>query len=139
MTAIRSEEINDVLILGFVSGKLLDEFVIQESGQELMATASAAEEGQKIILTFRGVSFMSSAMLGRLVQFLKKCKQQGAVLKVCSISPEIFEVFKLTKLNKMFDVHKDERQATIWEVIDTVEPLKRIRECPLRISATMSL
>ena len=111
MPALKSKEVNGVLIVGFASGKLLDETVIQEARKELMETASAAEDGQKIILTFVGVSFMSSAMLGCLVQFLKKCKQQGAELKVCSISPEIFEIFKITKLNKMFDVQKDEQKA----------------------------
>ena len=111
MSALKSKKVDDVLIVGFANGKLLDEAMIQQVGSELMTTASDAKEGEKILLTFSGVSFMSSAMLGRLVLFLKKCKQQGADLKVCSISPEIFEVFKLTKLNKMFDVKKDEQKA----------------------------
>ena len=111
MSALKSKEVDGVLIVGFANSKLLDEPVIQQVGSELMATASDAKEGQKILLTFHAVSFMSSAMLGRLVQFLKKCKQQGAELKVCSISPEIFEIFKLTRLNKLFDVKKDEQTA----------------------------
>jgi anti-sigma B factor antagonist len=111
MSVLKSKEVNDVLVVGFAGGKLLDETVIQQVGTDLQTIASEAEKDQKILLTFHGVSFMSSAMLGRLVQFLKTCKQQGAVLKVCSISPEIFEVFKLTKLNKMFDVQKDEKSA----------------------------
>jgi anti-sigma B factor antagonist len=111
VAALKSQTVDDVLIVGFASGKLLDESVIQTVGDELLAKASELEEGQKILLTFHGVSFMSSAMLGRLVQFLKKCKQQGAELKVCSIAPEIFEIFKITKLNKMFDVQKDEKKA----------------------------
>ena len=111
MPALKSKSIDDVLIVGFAVGKLLDESVMQTVGKELLATASELEEGQKILLTFHGVSFMSSAMLGRLVQFLKKCKQQRAELKVCSISPEIFEIFKITNLNKLFDVQKDEQKA----------------------------
>ena len=111
MAAIKTKEIDDVLAIQFVGGKLLDETVIQQVGTELTAIASGAEEGQKILLSFDGVEFMSSAMLGRLVQFLKTCKQQGAVLKVCSIAPEIFEVFKLTKLNKLFDIQKDGKTA----------------------------
>lgn len=111
MSVLKSKEVNDVLVVGFAGGKLLDEAVIQQVGTDLQTIASEAEKDQKILLTFHGVSFMSSAMLGRLVQFLKTCKQQSAALKVCSISPEIFEVFKLTKLNKMFDVQKDEKSA----------------------------
>ena len=110
MTTLKSKDVNGVLVVGFSIGKLLDESVIQEVGSELVKTVAKALEG-KILLTFNGVSFMSSSMLGRLVLFLKKCKQEDVELKVCSISPEIFEVFKITKLNKMFDVHKDEQKA----------------------------
>ena len=111
MSALKTKEVDDVLAVKFVSGKLLDETIIQQVGSELITIASDANEGQKILLSFDGVDFMSSAMLGRLVQFLKKCKQQGAQLKVCSISPDIFEIFKLTKLNKLFDVQKDGKTA----------------------------
>lgn len=111
MSTLKSKEVNGILVVGFSDGKLLDENVIQQVGSELQTIASEAKEEQKILLTFHGVDFMSSAMLGRLVQFLKTCKQQSAALKVCSISPEIYEVFKLTRLNKMFDVQKDENSA----------------------------
>lgn len=111
MAALRSKEVDDVLVVGFVSEKLLDESVIQQVAKELQEKVAEAGETKKIILTFNGVSFMSSSMLGRLVMFLKLCKKEDIQLKVCNISPEIFEVFKITKLNKMFDVHPDEKKA----------------------------
>ena len=111
MSDLKTQEVDDVLIVGFSDAKLLDAAVIQQVGNDLQAIASEATEDKKILLTFHGVGFMSSAMLGKLVLFLKICKQKGAKLKVCSISPEIFEIFKITKLNKMFDVQKDEKSA----------------------------
>ena len=111
MAAVKSKEVDGVLIVGFSAGQLLDESVIQQTGKELLEKVAEAEASKKLLLTFHGVTFMSSAMLGRLVMLQKSCKQKGVDLKVCSISPEIFEVFKITKLNKMFDVHKDEQKA----------------------------
>jgi anti-sigma B factor antagonist len=32
-------------------------------------------------------------------------------LKMCSIHPQIYEVFKLTNLNKLFAIHKDQAEA----------------------------
>ena len=32
-------------------------------------------------------------------------------LSLCSISPEILEVFQITKLNKVFDIRKDVAEA----------------------------
>ncbi len=98
-------------MVGFGSSKLLDESVIQQVGKELIEITSQTGDDKKILLSFHGVNYMSSAMLGRLVMFLKKCQQQDIQLKVCSISDEIMEVFKITKLNKMFDIYKNEQKA----------------------------
>jgi anti-sigma B factor antagonist len=110
VTALKSKEIDGVLVVGFSSGKLLDEPVIQQVGKELADIVSQASD-QKILLSFHGVNYMSSAMLGRLVMFLKKCQQQDVQLKVCSIDADIAEIFKITKLNKMFDIYKNEQKA----------------------------
>ena len=111
VAALNSKEVNGVLIVGFSSSKLLFEDVIQEVGSELVEKISEAKEGKKILLTFDGVSFMSSSMLGRLVLFLKKCKREDVEMKVCSITPEIFEVFKITNLDQVFDIAADQEEA----------------------------
>ena len=64
-----------------------------------------------MILDFEKVQFMSSSMLGKLVKIQKKCKQFKVKLKLSSISPDIMQVFKITKLDKMFDIAKDEEAA----------------------------
>ena len=109
--ALKSEIKDGARVVSFSTDKLLGEAIIQQVGQELLATAEDTAPGEKVVLNFEGVSFMSSAMLGRLVMFHKKCKQGNVELKVCSIAPDIFEVFKITKLNKLFDVCKNEEQA----------------------------
>ena len=111
MEALKSEIKNGARVVSFANGKLLAEGIIKQSGAELLAVASDAVPGEKIVLNFDGVSFMSSAMLGKLIKFHKQCRQGQVELKVCSIAPEIFEVFKITKLDKAFEVYKDEEQA----------------------------
>jgi anti-sigma B factor antagonist len=54
---------------------------------------------------------MSSSMLGKLVQTHKKCAEFKVKLKLCSIDPEIRQVFKITKLDKLFDIDPDEAAA----------------------------
>jgi anti-anti-sigma regulatory factor len=44
---------------------------------------------------------MSSAMITKLVMLNKGCKAQGVKLKLCEVSPNVMEVFKITKLNKL--------------------------------------
>ena len=111
MAAIEKKTVDDVLVLSFTSSKLRDEQDILQVAREFSATVLEVEEEQKVILSFQGVAFMSSAMLGKLVTFKKQCKNKAIQLKVCSITPSIMEVFKITKLNKVFDILKDEEKA----------------------------
>lgn len=108
---LKSQKMEDVRIITFTVDKMLEEQVIQQAGEDLMEVVASAEQGEKIVLTFRGVSFMSSAMLGKLILFHKKCKAAGITLKVCNIAPDLMEVFKITRLDKLFDLHKDEKAA----------------------------
>ena len=41
----------------------------------------------------------------------KRCKQEQIDLKLCNISPDIMEVFKITRLNRVFDIYDDENSA----------------------------
>ena len=111
MSALKSKRIDGVRLVRFAEAQLLDEGIIQQLGTELQAIANKAKSGQKILLSFHRVTFMSSAMLGKLVRFSDTCRQQGAALKISSILPEILEVFKITKLHKMFDIREDETTA----------------------------
>jgi anti-sigma B factor antagonist len=111
MANLKSKMIEDVLLVGFGQTKLLDESVIKDVGDQMMQKITEAADSKKILLTFHGVQFMSSAMLGKLVMFGKKCKQADVDLKLCSIPDDIMEVFKITKMNKAFDIQKDEEKG----------------------------
>jgi anti-sigma B factor antagonist len=103
-------EVGDVSVVRFVDRKILDEANIQELGQELFQLIE--EENRKsILLNFSSVEFLSSAALGKLITLDKKVKARGGKLKLSNIRPEIYEVFAITKLNKLFDIKDDEADA----------------------------
>ena len=66
---------------------------------------------QKVILHFGNVEYLSSAALGKLITLDKKAKAAKAQLRLCDIKPEIYEVFAITKLNKLFKIHDDLEKA----------------------------
>ena len=65
---------------------------------------------ERVILDFKNVKFMSSSMLASC-QVNKKAGEFKVKLKLCSIDPEIRQVFKITKLDKLFDIETDEAAA----------------------------
>lgn len=93
-----------VAVVEFLDRKILDELSIKEIGEEL--TALAAEQPRpKLLLTFKNVEHLSSAALGMLIKLNKELGDKSGVLKLSDISPQIFEVFKITRLYKLFEIH----------------------------------
>ena len=101
---------DDILTVVFDDARILDETKLEKVGGELMELLNKTSEG-RIILDFRNVKFMSSSMLGKLVNVHKKAVEYKAKLKLCSIDPEIRQVFKITRLDKLFDIEPDEAAA----------------------------
>ncbi len=103
-------EVDDVTVVRFVDRKILDEGNIHEMGQELFALIE--EEGKKkLLLNFSHVDFLSSAALGKLITLDKKVKSNAGKLRLSNIRPEIYEVFMITRLNKLFNIKDDEAAA----------------------------
>ncbi|MEE2934712.1 MAG: STAS domain-containing protein [Planctomycetota bacterium] len=110
MAAITTQTKGEILVVGFTDTKILDSQRIAQVGKELQESISLAAH-KKLLLNFSGVSFMSSAMITKLVMLNKTCKAQGIALKFSDVSPNVLEVFKITKLNKLFDIQEGEDKA----------------------------
>lgn len=107
---IEVNEIGDVTVVHFRDPRIIEDLKIQELGQELFQLIEV-ENRKKLVLNFASVDFLSSAALSRLITLDKKVKAHSGVLKICNIRPEIYEVFNITKLNRLFDIKKDEADA----------------------------
>ena len=107
---IKTTESGKVTVVTFNDSKIIDEAEIQEFGQELYDLVER-DGKKKIVLNFANVEFLSSAALGKLIGFDKRVKQHGAELILSNIRPEIYEVFAITKLTKLFVIRDDEADA----------------------------
>ena len=84
--------------------------MIDDVGRTLDKLLDKCEHG-KMLLNFDGVKFMGSAMLGKLISLNKKCSEYKVKLKLAAIDPQIMQVFKMTRLDKVFDIYPDEGRA----------------------------
>ena len=104
------EEVGDITIASFIDKKILDESNIQVIGNQLFSLVED-DARQKIILDFANVEYLSSAALGKLITMDKKVRAAKGKLRLCNVRPDIYEVFAITKLNKLFDMHEDRDKA----------------------------
>lgn len=98
-------------IVTFTDEKILEEKDIQAIGESIMSVIDQADQ-VNLILDFRDVRFLSSAVLGLLIRVSKRVYERDGQLRLCNIDPKIHEIFKITRLNKIFDICKDLEDAT---------------------------
>ncbi len=104
------EPVNEVTVITFRDKKILDEAVIQEVGDALFDLVNKQYK-TKLLLNFENVEYLSSAALGKLITLNKRVKEENGELKLCNIINEIYEVFRITKLNRLFEIYDDMEQA----------------------------
>lgn len=103
---------NDVAVVRFATSRILDQSNVQQLGEELDALIDQ-HDMDRIILNFENVSYMSSAVMGKLVSLLKRVQAAGGELKLCSIEDSIYEIFEIMRFDKMFDIYKSEDEAVV--------------------------
>ena len=98
------------VIITFTDEKILEEKDIESIQQSIM---SVIEQTVRInlILDFTNVRYLSSAVLGLLIRISKKVYERGGQLGLCSIAPKIYEIFKITRLTKIFEIYPDVENA----------------------------
>lgn len=110
MDTLLSQTNGDVLVVYLADTNLVSAARIDEVSDALLEAMKRAEHG-KLLLNFQAVRSMASAMLGKLLKLRKLCETSKVDLKLCNICDNILEVFQVTKLNKVFDIHDEEATA----------------------------
>ena len=88
----------------FVDRNILDEANIQQIGDEITEIIESADE-PKVLISFENVEHLSSAALGTLITVNNQVKARDGQLRLSDISPQIKEIFSITRLDRLFQIH----------------------------------
>jgi len=88
----------------FADRKILDEVCISEIGDQIVGLISSTPS-MRLLLNFKNVEHLSSAALGMLIRIDKHVTEGHGKLRLSNIAPQIFEVFKITRLDRIFEIH----------------------------------
>jgi anti-sigma B factor antagonist len=109
---LRVQKQDDIAIVGFITSRILDQSNVQQLGEEFDSLVDQFHLG-KIVLNFENVSYMSSAVMGKLVALLKKAKGAGGRLVLCNIESSIYEIFEIMRFDKMFEITPGVDEAVV--------------------------
>jgi len=107
---IEVKKVADITIATTLDMKLNDDLSIQEWGDQLIALL---DDGTctKLLVSFERVLFMSSSALRALITLNKKAKEVKAHLVLCGIDDNIMEAFRITRLDNVFQIKKNEDEG----------------------------
>ena len=104
------QAVGDVTVVDLRSASILDGMAIEEVGKSLFELVDE-QARRKIVLDFSQVRLLSSMMLGVLVRLQKRAEGIKGRIVLCGLRPDLMKVFKITRLNKLFEFYKDENAA----------------------------
>jgi anti-sigma B factor antagonist len=107
---ISVQYLDDATVVAFTDEKILEETDVRTLRASIEAVIEQAGR-LRLVLDFRHVKFLSSAVLGLLIRISKRIYEQGGELRLCNIHPGIYEVFKITRLTGIFEIHDDVESA----------------------------
>jgi len=108
---ISIEYTEDATIAVITKEKLLEEQDIRSLEESIKYLIEQADR-INLIIDFRNVKFLSSAVLGLLISISKRVYDRQGKLRLCNITPHIYEIFKITRLINVFDIYADLDGAT---------------------------
>lgn len=107
---LRVRKADGITTVEFVDRNILDEANIAKIRDELTGLIDA-DTDPKLLICFSNVDHLASAALGMLITIHNRLKAKNGQLRLSDIDPQIHEVFVITKLNKLFQIHESRDQA----------------------------
>ena len=100
---IKVEYVKEAVVVTLLLKKILEQGDIQAMQDSIMPLIDE-NQGIKLVIDFSNVEFLSSSVLGLLIKISKKVYEKAGELRLCSISAKIDEIFKITRLDKVFEI-----------------------------------
>lgn len=107
---IEVKVVGGVTVASTLDMKLNEDLLIQEWGDQLIDLFDSTA-CKNLLVSFERVLFMSSSALRALITLNKKAKEVKANLVLCGIDDNIMEAFRITRLDSVFRIKKNEEEG----------------------------
>src|SRR5215510_5116139 len=99
------------LVIEFRTASLMDAATIEEIGRQLYHLVDAQDQ-RRIVMDFEKVQFISSQMIGVVMNMNKKLMAlKNSKLILCGVTGKLLEVIKITRLDKILTIKPTQREA----------------------------
>lgn len=106
---IKSEIINNILVI-----QLQGEITLSNANDVSDFIDKNIQEGKiKVILNMAGVDYLDSSAVGMIVASYSNLQSAGGDLRMCSLKPEVMEIFSAASLDSFLTIDKEQEESVI--------------------------
>ena len=109
-TGLVINQIQGVVVANFRDTAILDGSTVEAIAKELYALVDQQAQ-RKLIVDFTPVRFLSSSMIGVLLNLNKKSTAIKGKVVICGLRSELHKVFKIMKLERLLTFAENEQKA----------------------------
>ena len=100
----------DVAIVSFLASSISDLEKIAVAARQIDDFITKNQPA-RMVFDFDGVKFFCSRVLGLLLEIRAKMEVYGGEVVISAINPQLYRVFKITNLDKIFRFFPDRKSA----------------------------
>jgi anti-sigma B factor antagonist len=100
----------DGLTIARLTVREIEETKIQDLAKEFSSLVEQVGAGT-LVVDLGVVSFLTSSSIGVLIAMLKRIRAHGGQMKLCGLLPEIRELFTITQIDRVFEIHASVEDA----------------------------
>ena len=114
LDAIATSYEGDVAVVSFTHASIGASAGLEQMSDSLRKFISR-ENPSKVVVDFSGVKFFSSQTLGLLLEIWRKLEKEDGKMAISGINPQLYRVFKITNLDKIFQFfdNRDDAVASL--------------------------
>ena len=100
---LKIEKINNITVVRFNNIDRFNALITEPVKEDLKSFYNAP--GTRLILNLEGIKYIDSSGFGVFLSLLKTATNNKGVFKICGISNEVMELFKLLQLHNVFTLY----------------------------------
>jgi len=101
---------DDVAVVSFKAASISDVEVIKAASKQINEFIEE-NHPDRVVFDFGEVKFFSSQVLGLLLQIRARLEERDGEVSISAINPQLYRVFKITNLDKIFRFFPDRESA----------------------------
>ena len=102
---LETKNIKDILVVSLKETPRLNALIAEAVKEQLLEFFN--KPNTRVVFDLKGITFIDSSGFGVFLSAIKAANNNYGQFKICNVSPEVMELFKLLQLHHVFEIYDE--------------------------------